>query len=275
MGKNKTSILAAFFTVVALSFSAFSQEPPPDDIDDLDALLNQPTTQQGQTATTEQTTGLTASGTTEESAGENSITLLTDDPKRDEFAMHGWSIGFAGFAQNFNAYYEIINPATGEPISGASRSGELFDEPVQYAGLVVRYAILPVNRLGTDINFSAVTSLNHDSVGITSSSISRLEGNLAYTQGISAGVKLYIFLGAGVQYVNGKEFELMIQHLGYGGQAGGGLSLSRVNIDVMYSQYRNRIRGDYNDRTTVLMAYDTNDSHIDSSGLVGRFTFNF
>lgn len=201
-----------------------------------------------------------------------SLTLVSDEIDREIYAMHGFSFGLIGATQDYNQVIERYNPSTGADIASA-RIPET--KGFQNFGVMGRYSILPVDRIGTDINVSYVKSMNHTSIGREGMSAIKGELNLAYTFGISRAVKLYVLAGGGVEQLSGTQILSLADAQGYGGQAGFGINFGTINLEAMYSFYRHKISNGLIGAGTSTDTVRAEKSFVDFSGIAGRASFNF
>ncbi len=265
MSRRNSSILKAVLIFTFICQIGWAQEVD----EDFDALMNEPTNS-ADSAPTEDSALMEDSMLAEE--GGSSLTLLNDDPKRTDFAMHGFSIGAVMNSLSYDTTIKVYNPsAPAQPRVSSTVEGSA----IQSVGVVGRYSILPVDKVGTDINASYLTSINHDAVGLPSISAIKGELNLAYTFGLKKDVKLYAFAGGGMQYIMGSDINRVMKKFGSGAQAGAGINFQKINIDFLYSYYRNAIADDVNSTATATQAYDTGGSYVVTKGIVGRATLNF
>jgi hypothetical protein len=262
MSIKNSSILKAFVVIIFLGPICQAQESD----ENFDALMNETTNN------TEPMQKMDESG--------QSVALLNDDPKRDDHSFYGFSFGVAMSAINLNLGIETYDPRpvpTTPPFTKESETDAFLN-----FGVVGRYSILPVDRIGTDINVGYYTSMNHESISLDPNdssktaarlSVFKAELNLGYTIGLSKGMKIYFLGGAGAQYMIESPIKNLLR-FGGGAQVGGGINIQNFNVELMYSYYRNRFENSINTNIDSL-AYRVDKMFVDSKGFVGRASYNF
>ncbi|MBC7743080.1 MAG: hypothetical protein H7061_12840 [Bdellovibrionaceae bacterium] len=206
-----------------------------------------------------------------------SVTIFNEDPKRDLHAMYGWSLGFQSSNESYKSNVDLVDS------NNTISSRRVFAESDSFLnmGVVGRYAILPVDRLGSDLNLSFMQSTNNAPTGESVAQvIIKGEVNLAYTWAINKGFKIYALLGGGFQNIQGVLINKTIERAGSGGQAGLGFNFGMINVEAMYSYYRHKISSDqyysyYLKSSDPSMRVNSKSSYAEASGIVGRATFNF
>ena len=254
MNINILCALKIFAFVTLFSGATWAQDQGSTD-ESFDSLMNEP-----------------ASVQNSQQKGAESLTLLVEDLSREDHSFYGISVGLLGTAQTFDATVVIYNPSDAN-VASISQKVELSN--FQYVGALLRYSILPIDRIGTDLNISYATSMNHASIEKKSISIIKGELNLGYTLKLNQGIKIYALLGGGVQDVQGSDINLTTERMGYGGQAGLGFNFARVNVETVYSYYRHNLSNTFLQSGTTTAAPKANQSFIEAKGLVGRASFNF
>ena len=251
--KTKFTSFCQIFLLCSLFSIAAHADDPVDD--SFDALMNEPLA------------GEISSEGTMGSSGQ-SLVLLTEDPKREQNAMYGWSIGFQTTSESYLANVDLYDR------NRSQNSGPDTVTPLNYtnAGIIGRYAILPVDRFGSDFNVSFMQS--------TDSALTTLKGeiNLAYTWGMSREFKIYMLGGLGVERLNGDEINKLITPSGGGAQIGMGLNFAALNFEALYSYYRFDIdKGQYaaNHLSSSSMTFTKKKPYLEASGIVARASFNF
>lgn len=198
-----------------------------------------------------------------------------------ENALYGFSVGFV-----YSSFYLRENYMIETDFIKNSPDRET--DNIQSAGVMFRYAVVPFYGLGTDINVSYSKSQNHKSVTVQNtkqlSEVSVLKGELNFTYAMSLGrfLPIYFLAGIGVEKVNGAEVEKILNPMGYGGQAGGGITIaSSLNLEAVYSYYAHRISNDIPIAISSQQAdktrnyIDTEEGEIVNQGLIVRGTYSF
>lgn len=198
--------------------------------------------------------------------------FLVEAPKRTDHALNGFSAGLIYTNQTYVGSYKLKNATLGTTSQERVKS-ELFHN----VGVLLRYSILPINRVGTDLNFSYSRTVNH--VNVSAAEITTVKGevNLAYTFDISGKKSLtaYCLLGGGVQSVTGVEVQKAFEPTGYGGQTGVGFGLPlSLNIDFMYSYYIHKTNQNYKAQVPLGTEIE-NDATFVTTGYSARMTYNF
>lgn len=216
----------------------------------------------------------------------NSNEMIWDDEegsnKQLEFetlyALNGFSLGFVALNQNYNVDAEIyLNSITKVDLSSSSSD-------FQAAGVMLRYAVLPINKIGTDFNFSIYSTTNNDSLGFSSITTAKAELNLAYAMPIGNFAALYVLAGGGYEVVYGNDIEKLLIPGGAAWQLGAGLGLAKkINFEVIYSSSVHSISQKFIDN--AINTAITNGATTAATGTVrpkvtanliqGRLTYSF
>jgi hypothetical protein len=160
----------------------------------------------------------------------------------DEFAMNGYSFGAVVFNHNYNVSGSVnaVNSAGTTTIDISTKSSDL-----QSVGVIGRYAILPIDKVGTDINMTIGTSANHNAANISSVTTIKFELNLGYTTSFSAA-SFYFLGGVCYEVIKGTDIEKIITSAGSGFQIGAGISLSNaLKIEFLLAQTRHTLNDNY------------------------------
>lgn len=210
-----------------------------------------------------------------------SSAYVDDEPVEDfeeDFAMNGYSIGLLALTQTFSVKAAMKLTAGG--IVDLSSDSTDF----QSAGLNLRYAIMPFNRIGTDLNFSLGTTVNNESVNYSSITFAKALLNLGYA--IPWGKdnnSLYFLLGGGYEYISGSDIQKVLAPGGGTYQAGVGLGLGRkTNIEVFYAFSSHALNNEYIDQAGAIAiskgaaGYEpVGDRKVTSASIIGRLNYNF
>lgn len=158
---------------------------------------------------------------------------LQVDSIEQQYAMNGFSIGFVMYNQNYNIHAGVLAAKSGVTqtydISSSSSN-------IQSAGGVIRYAILPYNKVGTDINISYSSSLNHTDAGLSPITAIKGELNIGYAFQPIHTISVYLLAGAGYEVIYGNDIEKVLIPGGGLVQIGGGFGLGeKFNIEAFYA----------------------------------------
>ncbi len=203
---------------------------------------------------------------------------LEIETHEQKYAMDGFSVGAMYFNHNYNISAELLlNSTTSFDISWRSPD-------FRSAGIMARYAVLPYNKIGAEINMSWSASVNHNDVKFSLISNYRGEANLGYAFQMGESNSLYFLTGLGYQVVKGKDIENLLITGGATAQIGGGLSLGKkIDLEFIYSQARHAsseiylqnakadaIKGGHPNAT-----YKSADAFVTSTVLMGRITYKY
>lgn len=194
-----------------------------------------------------------------------------------EYAMKGFALGLVAFNHNYNLDARIRMDGVLVDIS---------DKSADFAstGISARYAILPFNKIGTDINVSLSSSLNHADANFSSISIIKGEVNLGYAIHIGDLIPLYILGGVGYEHVMGKDIENILIPGGGTMQIGAGLGLGKkFNLEVFYCNAIHNVSAVFlrNARQAALdggatrVGFNNIDSRVSSNIILGKLSVNF
>lgn len=165
-------------------------------------------------------------------AGTNEMTLDVDEQQvetlEQEYALNGYSLGLAVFNQNFNVDAKLlINEKSTVDLSSQSSD-------FQSAGVMARYAVLPYNKVGTDLNITLGSSLNHNSVGFSSITSVKAELNLGYAIKLFQ-TPVYFLGGIGYELIYGNDIQKILSPGGGTVQIGAGIGLGKkFNVELFY-----------------------------------------
>ena len=165
-------------------------------------------------------------------AGTNEMTLDVDEQQvetlEQEYALNGYSLGLAFLNQNFNVDAKVLIDEK-STLNLSSQSSDF-----QSAGIVGRYVILPFNKIGTDVNVSVASSVNHGSVGFSSITSLKAELNLGYAIKLSQ-TPVYFLGGVGYELIYGNDIQKILSHGGGTVQIGVGIGIGKkFNVELFY-----------------------------------------
>lgn len=168
------------------------------------------------------------------SNGVSEVELDTDEQQvealEQEYAVDGYSLGFALYNQNYNVEAKMLLDST-RLVDVSSGSSDF-----QSVGVIGRYSVLPYNKVGTDISASISSSVNHGNAGFSSITAVKAEVNLGYAMLVGAQMPIYFLAGLGYEVVKGTDIEKILVPGGSTMQIGGGLGLGKkFNIEALYS----------------------------------------
>lgn len=195
-----------------------------------------------------------------------------------EYALDGFSAGVMFFNQNYNLSAEmIVNGFT--KVNLSTKSADF-----QSVGVMGRYAVLPYGSIGTDINVSVASTINHSNANFAAILTGKAELNLAYTFKSRVGAPIYIFGGLGVEYVSGREIQALLAPTGSLLQLGAGTGVGKkFNIEVLYSYAKHAVSDAYMDNSintaveqgATSVSLDRGQASVSSNVILGRMSYNF
>ncbi len=195
------------------------------------------------------------------------------DLLKSENALHGFSVGLIYLIHPY-----VINAT----VKTKTEEIKVNDETgyVHNFGVLLKYAIAPFDKIGTDLNISYLTSQNHGTLAkpLELMHIVRGELNLTYAFNLFDHVPVYTLLGGGYEIIQGNSVKSFMNQNGLGGQIGGGLVIaSKINIEGLFSYYVHNLSGEYvqsyiaKDKTSEI----NDDSSVIVKGFIVRTTINF
>ncbi|MEQ1722631.1 MAG: hypothetical protein ABL930_05610 [Pseudobdellovibrio sp.] len=212
--------------------------------------------------------------------------LVTEAPQdtneyavdEDIYAMNGWSFGAAAFIQNYNVdalMYIDNNTDEGLKVDLSSKSADF-----QNVGVVARYAILPLNKIGTDINFTLGNSINHDSFNFSSITTLRGEINLGYAIEFAKQNSIYFLAGLGYEAVYGQDINRLVVPGGGMFQIGSGITFNKkISVEAFYSYATHTVAGRYLDdaanSTPIKTSFQDSANRVISNIIQGRLVYAF
>jgi hypothetical protein len=206
---------------------------------------------------------------------------MEDEPQQDlavEYAMKGYSFGFLGMDQSFDVNAAIlINGTTNVDLHTHSAD-------FQSVGGMLRYAILPYYKIGTDLTLTGGTTLNHESVHYTSINFAKAIVSLGYAIELGSSSSLYFLLGGGFEYVSGIDINKIMKAAGATYQVGAGIGLARrFNIEIYYAYSSHPLSDDYLATATAAALVqnpsatveNAGSSSVTSSSVIGNLNYSF
>lgn len=285
MSKNLIyfAILLALFYGVKPCFAADTAIPSDESIEDSFKLLDESTNKSNKPTEMnthselnfDDQTGVAGEAKSSELPEQKKIANLISatDLLKSENALHGFSIGLIYMTHPY-----VINAT----VKTKTEEIKVSDETgyVNNFGVLLKYAIVPFDKIGTDLNISYLTSQNHGTLAkpLELMHIVRAELNLTYAFNLFDHVPIYTLLGGGYEIIQGNSVKIFMNQNGLGGQIGGGLVIaSKINIEGLFSYYMHRLSGEYvqsyvaKDKTSEI----TDGSSVIDKGFVVRTTINF
>lgn len=208
-------------------------------------------------------------------------TTNSENKKREsldlEYALNGFTVGTTAFSDNYNVHAEVVVNGTNVEIS--KKSDDFLN-----IGIIGRYAILPYNKIGTDLNISVATSVNHGNANFSEITTIRTEANLGYAIKVARSIPLYFLVGAGYEHTSNKDLAEILTAGAGAFQLGGGLGLSeKFNIEFMYSYVKHAIKDSFLENYALLtmangassVTYDASRSSVISNLLMVRLMYNY
>lgn len=194
-----------------------------------------------------------------------------------EYLTNGLSFGATMFNHNYNVVANLLLN-NNFPFDASKKTADF-----QSAGAVLRYAILPYDKIGTDVNLTVASTLNHLNLNSTAIASAKAEINLGYS--IQAGgLPIYMLAGLGSEILTGKDIEALVAKTGTGFQVGGGVGLGKkFQFEFMYTYMRHPISDQYLANVAnialangaVSAKYDNNEANATSNILTGRVIYSY
>ena len=279
MGFKVTKMLQVIIVLIFLNATAVNAQQPPSDDLTLENELNnleqseakkpneEPTAVQDE-FTLEQPV-VSPDATSEMNAEAETPFLETLE---QEYALNGFSMGLAMSNQNYNIKASINNNNISTNLSSKSSD-------IQNAGVTGRYAILPFDKVGSDINISISSSINHESAGISPITSYKGEVNLGYAIRLGVNFPVYILAGLGFELIKGTDIEKILNPGGSMIQIGGGFGLGkRISIEASYAYSEHRLSDVFiRNATLVAGSGSVMDSKtaVTSNIIQTRLSFNY
>lgn len=217
-----------------------------------------------------------ADGSSELSLDEEEETY--QEPIDVQYALDGFSAGVVFFNQNYNVKAEmLLNGVTKVDLS--SKSADF-----QSVGVVGRYAVMPYHGLGTDLNLSVASTINHNNANFAAIITTKAELNLAYTFKSRRESPMYVFGGVGYEHVTGKEIQALLTPGGSLFQIGLGTGISKkFNIEISYSYAKHTVSDSFMDNSintalglgATTVDLDRSQASVTSNVVLARMIYNF
>lgn len=263
-----------------------STPPPADSELSLEEELNQAQTQQSTVPTSTEPipAEATMQAPTEPTANVSNAEIITNEDEPSDFdevyVMNGWSFGVTAFIHNYNVDASMlvddgIPDSDGTKVDLSSKSADF-----QSIGVMARYAVLPMNKVGTDFNLTLANSINHASVNFGSISTLRAELNFAYSIDFGKTNALYFLAGGGYEVIYGKDINRIITPGGGLFQIGAGIAFNKkLSMEGFYSYASHRVDKKYLDDASNAAGVATNTEEsantVTSNVIQGRLMYSF
>lgn len=237
----------------------------------LDDALNDPAT----TSDSELETPVVTGGRSEVEYEKEELQVQTLE---QDYAMKGFAFGFVAYNHNYNVK-AVLRVNDSELVDISSRSPDF-----QSVGVSGRYAILPFNKIGTDLNVSIASSVNHANLNYASIMTVKGEINLGYAFYVGDLIPIYILAGVGHEVTSGTDIANVVAAGGGALQIGGGFGLGKtINLEVFYSITNHPVSRDYLRAAreaaiaggATSAGYRNLDSHVSSNIILGKVSINF
>lgn len=195
-----------------------------------------------------------------------------------EYAMNGLAFGFVAYNHNYNID-AMMRINASDLIDISSKSPEF-----QSVGAAMRYAILPFRKVGTDLNVSVASTVNHGNNNFSSITTLKAEVNLGYAFYVGDLIPLYFLAGIGHEIVKGTNIEAIMVPGGAIAQIGGGFGLGKtINLELFYQASNHAVSSIYlqNAARAAIAGNATSaefsniESHVSSNTILGKVSINF
>ena len=237
----------------------------------LDAALNDPAT----AADTDLEAPAATGGRSEVEYEKEELQVQTLE---QEYAMKGLAFGFVAYNHNYNVD-AVMRVNDTDLVDISTKSPEF-----QSVGGALRYAILPFNRVGTDLNLSVASTVNHGNNNFSAITTFKAEVNLGYSFYVGDLIPLYFLAGVGHEITKGTDIEAIMVPGGATLQFGGGFGLGKtINLELFYQSSNHAVSSVYL-ANAVLAAksggasfagYQNLKSHVSSNTILGKVSINF
>lgn len=193
------------------------------------------------------------------------------------YLTNGFSYGATMLNHNYNVVANLMLNGS-YPFDASKKTADF-----QSVGGLVRYAIMPYDSLGTDINITLASSLNHSNINSSAIFMAKAEVNLGYSM-LAGNLPIYFLAGLGSEVLNGSDIESLVSKNGAGFQLGTGVVLGKkFHFEFMYSYMRHAISDKYLETVSnlalangaVSVKYDNNEANGNSNILMGRITYSY
>lgn len=194
-----------------------------------------------------------------------------------EYALNGYSFGALLFNHNYNVNANIL--INDIPVDISRRSADF-----QSAGMMARYAILPYDKIGADINISLASTVNHGSVNYSSITTLRGEVNLGYAFKMGNSAAMFFLAGVGYEVTKGADINDVLVPGGGAFQLGGGIGFGeKLDFEFIYSYVSHAISNKFLDAAAAAatiagatsVSYNSREASVVSNVLLGRITYNY
>lgn len=237
----------------------------------LDDALNDPAT----TSDTEIEASVATGGRSEVEYEKEELQVQTLE---QEYAMKGLAFGFVAYNHNYHIDAKMRVDGT-SLVDISSKSPEF-----QSVGAAIRYAILPFRKVGTDLNLSVASTVNHGNNNFSSITTLKAEVNLGYAFYVGDLIPLYFLAGIGHEIVMGTDIEDIMDPGGAIAQIGGGFGLGKtINLELFYQASNHAVSKTYLQNAVnaakqggaAVAGFRNLDSHVSSNTILGKVSINF
>lgn len=237
----------------------------------LDDALNDPAT----TPDTELEAPVATGGRSEVEYEKEELQVQTLE---QEYAMNGLAFGFVAYNHNYSID-AMMRVDTSGLVDISSKSPEF-----QSVGAAIRYAILPFRKVGTDLNLSVASTVNHGNNSFSSITTLKAEVNLGYAFYVGDLIPLYFLAGIGHEIVKGTDIEAIMVPGGAIAQIGGGFGLGKtINLELFYQASNHAVSSVYLKKAAraareggaTSAGFENLDSHVSSNTIIGKVSINF
>jgi len=208
-----------------------------------------------------------------DSVGQSNLVTPAEVLKAEN-ALYGFSAGLMYLGQPYVIKAKI---KTNLETIDTNQQSDIY----QNFGFILRYAMLPYQKIGTDLNLSYVMSQNHGSMPNQQKAVNIIRGevNLGYAFHAFEKMPAYFFGGLGYEEIHGETIENILNKNGLGAQLGFGVVFfTTVNVEGAFSYYQHRISDQFvntaiqkNSTATI----DTDSATVSALGFLVRTTFDF
>lgn len=209
----------------------------------------------------------------DESVGHSNL-ITPEEILKSENALHGFSAGLMYLGQPYVIKAKI---KTNLETIDTNQQSDVY----QNFGFILRYAMFPYQRVGTDLNVSYVMSQNHGSMPNQQKAVNTIRGelNLGYAFHLFDKIPVYFFGGLGYEEVHGDTIESILNKNGLGAQLGfGTVFFAHINVEGAFSYYQHRISDKFVSTATQknsTATIDTDSATVSALGFLVRTTFDF
>ncbi|MEK6628272.1 MAG: outer membrane beta-barrel protein [Bdellovibrionota bacterium] len=199
------------------------------------------------------------------------------DSVEQEYALNGYSIGALLFNHNYNVKANVL--VNSVPVDISLKSADF-----RSAGIMARYAVLPYDKVGADVNISLASSMNHTSLEFSSITTLRAELNLGYAFRMGNSASVYFLAGAGYEVTKGTDINDILVPGGGAFQLGGGIGFAeKLDFEFIYSYVSHAVNDKFFESVAAAaiaggatsVSYNSKGSAVVSNVLLGRVTYNY